>query len=252
MDKGLNFQFRRGLVPQGSNVLQGHLPGQHHPLGTHVVGSAGSSPVGDARLGGHVDINVRGKVLAGVQHTQVSHNKGIHARLRGGLDGLGQAVGLLIGGQGVHGQVDLAAAGVGIDDALRQLLRRKVGRSRAHSKFRQAAIHSVRAVVDGVPQAFQIARRGQQFRDLQHFQIPLFSACLPSQALTRQLSQRESPWQNGLYLCQTEMLPGSALIFTFSNSYSRCRPRRSFSGGPRRSWRSNNDRSGLSQRNSSP
>ena len=234
MDKGLNFQFRRGLVPQGSNVLQGHLPGQHHPLGTHVVGSAGSSPVGDARLGGHVDINVRGKVLAGVQHTQVSHNKGIHARLRGGLDGLGQAVGLLIGGQGVHGQVDLAAAGVGIDDALRQLLRRKVGRSRAHSKFRQAAIHSVRAVVDGVPQALQIARRGQQFRDLQHNVILSFY---------RSDSHNKLP------------LPGSLLhllqAFT-SGFYSRCRPRRSFSGAPRRSWRSNNDRSGLSQRNSSP
>ncbi len=85
VDKGFDFQLRRGLVAEGSNVLQGHLPGQHHPLRTHIVGGAGSSPVGDARLGGHVDLNVRGKVLARVQHTQVSHNKGIHARSGGGF-----------------------------------------------------------------------------------------------------------------------------------------------------------------------
>ncbi len=41
---------------------------------------------------------------------------------------VGQTVGLLVGGQGVHGQVDLAAAGMGVDDALGQLFRREVGR----------------------------------------------------------------------------------------------------------------------------
>ena len=33
-------------------------------------------------------------------------------------------------------------------------------------EFGQAAIHGIRAVVDGVAKAFQIARRGKKFRDL--------------------------------------------------------------------------------------
>ena len=112
----------------------------------------------------HVD--VRRKGLAGVQYAEVCHDKGIDAGLGCFLDGLGQAVGLLVGGQGVHGQVDLAAAGMGVDDALSQLFRCKIGRSRAHTELRKAAVNGVGTVVDGITQAFQIARRGEQFRDL--------------------------------------------------------------------------------------
>ena len=172
--EGFDLQFRRGLVADGGNVLQGHLAGQHHALCAQIVGGAGGGPVGDTGLGGHVHVDVRRKGLAGLQHAQVCHDEGIHTGFGRFLDGLGQTVGFLIGGQGVHGQVDFAAAGVGVDDALRQLLRREIGRGRAHAELRQAAVNSVRAVVHGVAQAFQVARRGEQFRDLQHIQIPLF------------------------------------------------------------------------------
>ena len=166
MDEGLDLQFRRGLIPDGGNVLQGQLTGQHHPLGAQVVGRTGSGPVGDAGLGGHVDINLRRELLAGFQHTQICHDEGIHARCGRAPDGVRQAVGLFVGGQGVHGQIDLAAAGMGVDDALGQLFRREVSRGRAHPKFGQAAINGICTVVDGVAQALQIARGGQKFRDL--------------------------------------------------------------------------------------
>ena len=111
-------------------------------------------------------VNVRGKGLAGIQHTKVCHDKSIHTGLGGFLDGLRQAVGFLVGGQGVHGQVDLAAAGMGVDDAFRQLLRGEISRGRAHTKLRQAAVNGIGTVVDGITQTFCIARRGKQFRDL--------------------------------------------------------------------------------------
>ena len=114
----------------------------------------------------HIDVRCKG--LAGIQHTKVCHDKGIHTGFGSLLDGLRQTVGLLVGGQGVHGQVDLAAAGMGVDDAFRQLLRGEIGRSRAHTELRQAAVNGIGTVVDGIAQAFQIACRGQQFRDLQH------------------------------------------------------------------------------------
>ena len=111
-------------------------------------------------------VNVRGKGLAGIQHTKVCHDKGIHTGLGSLLDGLRQTVGLLVGGQGVHGQVDLATTGVGVDDAFRQLLRGEISRGRAHTKLRQAAVNGIGTVVDGITQTFRIARRGKQFRDL--------------------------------------------------------------------------------------
>ena len=111
-------------------------------------------------------VNVRGKGLAGIQHTKVCYDKGIHTGLGSLLDGLRQTVGLLVGGQSVHGQVDLATTGVGVDNAFRQLLRGEISRGRAHTKLRQTAVNSIGTVVDGITQTFRIARRGKQFRDL--------------------------------------------------------------------------------------
>ena len=113
-----------------------------------------------------MNIDLRGELLTGFQHAQIGHDKGIHTGGSSSLDGFGQAVSFLIGGQRVHGQIDLAAAGMGIDHALGQLLRRKIGRCRPHTELRQAAINSVCSIVDGITQAFQVACRGQQFRDL--------------------------------------------------------------------------------------
>ena len=166
VNESLDFQLRRGLVAEGSDVLQGHLPGQHHPLRAHVVGGAGSGPVGNAGLGGHMDVDVGRERLAGVQHAEVGHDEGVHTGSGSVLDGLRQTVSLLVGGQGVHGQVDLAAPGVGIDDALAQLLRGEVGGCRAHPELGQRAVDGVRAVVDGIPQALEVACRGQKFRYL--------------------------------------------------------------------------------------
>ena len=166
MHKSLNFKLRRSLIAQDGDILQGHLPGQHHPLCAHFVGGAGSCPVGDAGLGRKMHVNVRGKGLTGIQHTKVCHDKGIHTGFGSLLDGLRQTVGLLVGGQGVHGQVDLATTGVGVDNAFRQLLRGEISRGRAHTKLRQAAVNGIGTVVDGITQTFRIARRGKQFRDL--------------------------------------------------------------------------------------
>ena len=166
VDKRLDLQLRRGLIAQGGDILQAHLTGQHHTLCTHVVSGTRSGPVGDAGLGGHVDIDLRGELLTGFQHAQIGHDKGIHTGGSSSLDGFGQAVSFLIGGQRVHGQIDLAAAGMGIDHTLGQLLRRKIGRSRPHTELRQAAINSVCSIVDGITQALQVTCRGQQFRDL--------------------------------------------------------------------------------------
>ena len=95
-------------------------------------------------------------------------DKGIHTGLGGILYILRQLGQFLIGRQGVKGQIDLFAAGMGKDAALAQFPYRQVYRGRAHTEFRQGAVNGVSAVHHSIFQGLQAARRGQQFRLLQH------------------------------------------------------------------------------------
>ena len=88
-------------------------------------------------------------------------------------DGVGQAVGLLIGGQGVQGQIDFAAPGMGVNHAVGQLLGGKVGGCRPHPEFGQGAVHGVCSIADRIAQPLQVPRRGQQLRNLKHKTVPL-------------------------------------------------------------------------------
>ena len=126
MHKGLNFQFRRCLVPNAGNVLKAQFPRQNHPAGPHAVGRCGSAVVGNAHLGGKVNGHLWRQFLRHRQHAQIGHDQRIHPCLLGGANGFRQAVHLLIGGQGVHGQIHLAAAGMGKHTALLQLLRGEI------------------------------------------------------------------------------------------------------------------------------
>ena len=113
-------------------------------------------------------LHLRGVFFGQRQHTQIGDDKGIHTGLGGILYILRQLGQFLIGRQGVKGQIDLFAAGMGKDAALAQLPYRQVYRGRAHTKFRQGAVNGVSAVHHSIFQGLQAARRGQQFRLLQH------------------------------------------------------------------------------------
>ena len=129
-----------------------------------MVGRGGGGVVGDARLGGKVDVGVGGVFFAQLHHAQIRRDKGVHAGVPRVPDGLGQAGQLVVGGQGVQRQVDLFAAGVGKDAALGQLAGRKVGGRGAHAELLQGAVDGVGAVEHRVFQRFQVARRAEQFR----------------------------------------------------------------------------------------
>ena len=168
MDKGFQLQISWAVVADLGNFGQGQLTGQHNALGPQLIADLGGLVVCDARLGRDVALDLRGILFSQCQHAQVSDNKGIYACLGSILDILGQFGQFLVGGQSIQGQVDLFATGVGKDAALAQFAHRQVDRGCAHTKLRQGAVDGIRAVHDGVFQRFQAARRGQQFRLLQH------------------------------------------------------------------------------------
>ena len=183
VDKGLQLQLGRGLVPDHGDVGQAQLPGQHHPLGPHLPAGGGGGVARDAGLGGHMHVHIGGPGLAGVQHPQVGHDEGVHPGGGRLPDGVGHPGSLLVGGQGVQGQVDLAAPGVGVDHPLGQLFGGEVGGRGPHPKLGQGAVDGVRPVADGVAQPFQVPGGGQQFRYLKHG-VPLFGLAGHSPALT--------------------------------------------------------------------
>ena len=168
MDKGFQLQFRRSFVPDDGDLGEAEFPGQHHPFGPHLAAGCSSRVVGDAGLGGHMHIDVGGIGLAGVQHPQVRHNKGVHSGLGSLADGVGHTVRLLVGGQGVQGQIDLAPSCVGINHPFGQLFGGEVCGSGPHPKLRQGAVDGVGAVADRIAQPLQVPRRGQQLGYLKH------------------------------------------------------------------------------------
>ena len=87
--------------------------------------------------------------------------EGIHTGGHRILDGFRDALQLLVGGQGIHGQIDLLTPGVGEGGTFGQLLRGEVAGRGTHAELGQTTVHRIRAVADGILQSLQIPRGGQ-------------------------------------------------------------------------------------------
>ena len=146
VDKGFEVQLLGAVIADEGDLGQGQLSCQHHALGAQLIRHGRRLVVGDARLGGNMAFHLRGVLFGKAQNAQVGNDKGIHARLGGGLDILGQLLEFAVGGQGVQRQVDLFAAGVGKNTALAQLVHRQVDGRGAHTELRQGAVDGIRAV----------------------------------------------------------------------------------------------------------
>ena len=146
VDKGLQLQAGVGVLPDALNFGEGHLPGQHHPLGPQLPADLGGGKVHNARLGGDVPLHLGGHFPGQGQHPQIGDDKGVHPRLLAGGEEAGQRLKFLVAGQGVAGDVDLHPPLVAEVHGLGQLLRPKVGRGRAHAEALSRQVHRVRAV----------------------------------------------------------------------------------------------------------
>ena len=164
VDKGLDLQVRRGLVPDGADFLQTQLPGQDHPAGPQVVPGPGGLVVADAGLGGDVPLTPGGVLPRHGKGPQVRHDQGVHPGVRQPFQVLRQAGRLVVPGHGIDGAVDPDAVAVGKGHRLGQRLIGEVPRKGPHPKAGARQIHCVRAIEHGHFQPLHVPRRGQQLR----------------------------------------------------------------------------------------
>ena len=164
VDKGFELQLFRRLRADPGDLLQRELAGEDHARGPQLVKRPGGGPARDARLGGDVDRDARGVFLREAQHAQVRHDQRVHAGLPGGSEELRQAGALFVVHDGVAGQVDPHARGVGEPDRRGQFLRSEIGRRGAHTEFPARKVDRVRPEADGRLQPLAVARGGEDFR----------------------------------------------------------------------------------------
>ncbi len=166
--EGLQFQLRGYPGPDGGDLLQTQLPGQHHAAGAQIIPGLGADVIGDGLLGADVPLAVGCVLPCQGERAQVRQDQGVHPR-RIQLFQMGrQRLGLVPAGHGVHRGVYLYTVVVGELHRAGQLLVVKVSGKGSHPKGRTGQIHRIRAVQHGHLQLFPVPRRGQQFRLFPH------------------------------------------------------------------------------------
>ena len=164
MAERLQLQLRRHALPDGGDLRQTDLPGQHHPGGAQLVPGLGADVVGNGLLGADVALAV-GRVLPRQrERPQIRQNQGVHPRRIQLFQMGGQRLRLVPAGHGVHRGVYLYAVVVGEAHRPGQLLIGEVACEGAHAEGRARQIDGVRAVEHGHLQLFPVPRRGQQLR----------------------------------------------------------------------------------------
>ena len=164
MDKGLDLQILRCLVPDGPDLLQTQLTGQDDPAGAQVVPGPGRLIVADTGLGGDVPLAPGGVLPRQGKGPQVRHDQGVHPGVVQPLQMLRQAGHLVVPGHGVDGAVDPDAVVVGEGHRLGQLLRGEVAGKGPHAEAGARQIYRVRTVEHGHLQPLHVPRRSQQLR----------------------------------------------------------------------------------------
>ena len=142
----LQLQLRRDPLPDGPNLLQAQLPGQHHPAGPQVIPGLGTGVVGHRLLGADVPLAVGCILSRQGKGPQVRQDQGIHPGITQLLQIGRQLIRLAPAGHGVHCSVDGHTVVMGVTHRPGQLLRGKIPCKGPHPEGRTRQIHSVRPV----------------------------------------------------------------------------------------------------------
>ena len=168
VDKGLHLQPTGGLGAELRYLVQRQLPGQNHPAGPQLVPHPGHLIVGDARLGGHMHLDMGRVPLAQIQHIHPAGDHRVRADGVQILQVLRQLGRLAVAGHGVAGDVDPDALPVGRLHRLGQPLPVEVSGKGPHPEGAARQIHRVRAVGQRHVQPLPVPRGGEQLRLNRH------------------------------------------------------------------------------------
>ena len=166
--EGLQLETGGGPGPKLGDLLQRHLPAQHHAGGAHVPVGPGGGVVQAVGLGADVDVQPWGRSAHHGDGPQVRHDGGVRADAEQGLGVVPQGVQLVVGGEGVHGDVKLPAILVDAAGGLGEGVQCEAHVAGTQLQARAAYVDGVGAEAQRGIQALQIPGRGEQLRSCGH------------------------------------------------------------------------------------
>ena len=160
----LQLQLRRDPLPDGGDLRQAHLPGQHHARRAQIVPRLRADVVCHGLLGADVALTAGCVLPRQCECSQIRQDQGVHPRRIQLFQMGGQLLRLVPAGHGVYRSVDLHAVLMGEAHRSGQLLIGEVAREGTHAEGRTRQIDGVRAIEHGHPQFFPVPCGGQQLR----------------------------------------------------------------------------------------
>ena len=164
------------ILPYRPYVFKVDLASQYNAANSHFIQLERRSIVDYARLRRRMYRKAWSVLLNHRDDPDIRRDDRVHSAFFRGAYKLGKALGFVVGGDGVAGNVDLYASFVRGLHSSEQLLSAEVLRSRSHSERLARKVDRVRAVVQRRQQAFLIARGSKKFRFnimILHFAEPL-------------------------------------------------------------------------------
>ena len=175
MDERFQFEFGRGLVPDDTDRIERKLAREYHTGRPQPKKLGRGEIVDDPRLRRDMD-RQRGDDPTGKhQNTHIRHDQRVHSGLLRHPQKFGKLFGLLVGREGIAGEIHPRPAFVCIGASGFQSVRVEVGRSGTHTELCAAKVNRIRSIADRGFQTFPVTRRGEQLWHLQN-RIPLFHA----------------------------------------------------------------------------
>ena len=101
-----NFGLNVAAVDHPRNLLPGHLPGQHHPLKSHLLHLQCAFQIVYRHLGGGVQRQLGADLLQQRNHSHILHDHRIHIGAAGLFDHLHRLGDFAVVHEGVEGQMD--------------------------------------------------------------------------------------------------------------------------------------------------
>ena len=162
MDKRLQLHRAGGVHP--GNLVQGHLPGQHHAGHPGFVCRAHPGGRMERHLGGRMHGHPRRARARQQKEAHILHKDGIHRQGAGVLQQFQRGQQLVLLQERIQSEIDLHPARMAVADRLLERLPVKILRIGAGAERGSPQIHRVRTGAHRCLQALRPSRRGQNLR----------------------------------------------------------------------------------------
>ena len=168
VDKGLQLQCIRDILPDLPDLREGQLSCQHHPGGPHVIPCLGRVGRNHPHLRADMTLHFRSITLRRLEYAQIAQNKGIYTDVLTKLEERRHLPNLSGTGQHIGRHIDLNPTAVAECHGLFQLFIAEISAFGPHTIGLSGQIHRISPIAHGHLQPFRVSCRRKQLGFIGH------------------------------------------------------------------------------------